>query len=159
MVVAIVTFSHPSTATAWEAGKGATMFGKAKVAAVLPVEDIDRTKSWYKDHLGVVPDAEGDTPEGFQITMGDVPVYFYKTEAPRGGTTALGFMVDDFDGWVRDLRAHEVKFEDYDLPDLHTENGIAEYMGVKSAWFKDSEGNILNIADAKAMAEAMKRAA
>jgi hypothetical protein len=41
-----------------------------------------------------------------------------------------------------------VTFEEYDLPEigLKTADGIAEFEGNKAAWFKDSEGNIVNIA-------------
>jgi hypothetical protein len=46
-----------------------------------------------------------------------------------------------------ELRSKGVKFEEYDMPDMgiKTSNGVAEFDGMKSAWFKDSEGNILNI--------------
>jgi hypothetical protein len=44
---------------------------------------------------------------------------------------------------VRELKARGVKFEDYDMPGMKTEGGIATAGGAKSAWFKDSEGNIL----------------
>jgi hypothetical protein len=41
-----------------------------------------------------------------------------------------------------------VVFEQYDLPGLKTdEHGIATIGPGKSAWFKDSEGNILSIAE------------
>ena len=38
--------------------------------------------------------------------------------------------------------------EDYDIPEigLKTVNGVAQFEGNKAAWFKDTEGNILNIA-------------
>ena len=36
-------------------------------------------------------------------------------------------------------------FEEYDMPGLKTVNGIAEIGGVKGAWFKDPDGNILAI--------------
>ena len=44
---------------------------------------------------------------------------------------------------VAELKARGVIFEDYDLPGLRTTNGIATGGGAKSAWFKDSEGNIM----------------
>lgn len=34
---------------------------------------------------------------------------------------------------------------EYDLPGLQTVNGIATGGGAKTAWFKDSEGNILAV--------------
>jgi hypothetical protein len=55
---------------------------------------------------------------------------------------------------VERLRAHGVVFEEYDLPDLRTVNGIAEVagnypskggVGEKAAWFRDSEGNLFGI--------------
>jgi hypothetical protein len=39
-----------------------------------------------------------------------------------------------------------VRFEDYDMPGLKTEKGVAEMEGMKAAWFKDPEGNILSLA-------------
>lgn len=35
--------------------------------------------------------------------------------------------------------------EEYDLPGIKTRNGIATGGGAKTAWFKDSEGNILAV--------------
>ena len=40
------------------------------------------------------------------------------------------------------LREKGVVFEQYDMTD---EQGIATMAGVKGAWFKDSEGNILSV--------------
>jgi hypothetical protein len=38
-------------------------------------------------------------------------------------------------------------FEEYDMAamGLKTVGGVAEVMGTKVAWFKDTEGNILNV--------------
>ena len=36
-------------------------------------------------------------------------------------------------------------FEDYDLPGLKTEQGIATAGDSKGAWFKDPDGNIIAI--------------
>lgn len=41
------------------------------------------------------------------------------------------------------MREKGVEFEDFDAPGLKTENGVADVSGIKSAWFKDSEGNYL----------------
>ena len=50
---------------------------------------------------------------------------------------------------MNDLRRKGIKFEEYDMPDigLKTTNGIASMRADghedKTAWFKDTEGNIL----------------
>jgi hypothetical protein len=44
---------------------------------------------------------------------------------------------------VRELKERGVAFEDYDLPGLKTEDGVATLGELQSAWFKDSEGNTI----------------
>ena len=38
-----------------------------------------------------------------------------------------------------------VKFEEYDMPGMTMKNSIATGGGAKTAWFKDTEGNILAV--------------
>lgn len=62
---------------------------------------------------------------------------------------ALGLQLDerrdDLPTIVADLRGRGVTFEEYDLPDLKTVNGIASVGDVRAAWCKDPDGNILAI--------------
>jgi hypothetical protein len=44
---------------------------------------------------------------------------------------------------VAELKSRGVKFEEYDMPEMKTVNGIAVAGGAKAAWFKDTEGNIM----------------
>ena len=44
------------------------------------------------------------------------------------------------------LKARGVIFEEYDMPSLKTINGVALMGPVKIAWIKDSEGNLLSVA-------------
>jgi hypothetical protein len=47
---------------------------------------------------------------------------------------------------VSELKRRGVVFEEYDMPPgLTTRNSIATGGGAKTAWFKDTEGNILAI--------------
>jgi catechol 2,3-dioxygenase-like lactoylglutathione lyase family enzyme len=55
------------------------------------------------------------------------------------------FVVDDVDAAVAGLRERGVVFEEYDLPGLRTEGGIATLGPVRAAWFKDPDGNILAV--------------
>ncbi len=57
----------------------------------------------------------------------------------------LTFEVSDMEDEVNALRVKGVNFEEYDMPGIKTQNGIATQGSVKAAWFKDSEGNILCI--------------
>ena len=61
--------------------------------------------------------------------------------------TAASLDVNDFDAAVEQLRSRGVAFEEYDMGEFRTENGVLTLpTGQKAAWFKDSEGNILAIA-------------
>ena len=55
------------------------------------------------------------------------------------------WQVEDVEREVAELKARGVAFEEYDTPGMKTVNGIAAAGGAKTAWFKDTEGNILAI--------------
>lgn len=65
----------------------------------------------------------------------------------------MGWEVTDIVATVAALRSRGVVFEEYDLPGLKTQHGIAAIegnypskgTGEYGAWFKDSEGNLLGI--------------
>ena len=116
----------------------------------LPAQDIERTKAWYKDKLGFTP-ARDLGPGGQLYMSGSTLFILYQT--PFAGTaknTLAGWVVPDIDKAMAELRAKGVKFEDYAMGDQgpNTENGVArdENSGA-AAWFTDSEGNILNLAE------------
>jgi hypothetical protein len=47
---------------------------------------------------------------------------------------------------VAEMRVRGVEFEQYDIPETRTENGIARTPGGgEGAWFKDSEGNLVGV--------------
>jgi predicted enzyme related to lactoylglutathione lyase len=53
--------------------------------------------------------------------------------------------VDDVEAEVAALKARGVVFEEYNMPGITMENSIATGGGAKTAWFKDTEGNILAV--------------
>jgi hypothetical protein len=65
----------------------------------------------------------------------------------------MAWEVADIESTVAALRSRGVVFEEYDLPDLKTVNGIATIqgnypskgVGERGAWFCDSEGNVLGL--------------
>ncbi len=85
---------------------------------------------------------------GLPIVCGhETNLILYRRDTPtKADHTAAGWMVDDIEEAVRDLRARGVVFEQYDMPGLKTnEQGIADSGTIKGAWFKDTEGNILSV--------------
>ena len=125
------------------------MLGDKRVATTIPVRDPAQARSFYEGTLGLkfsreLPDGSSEYECG-----GGTSVYTYPTEenAGKSPATLASFEVEDAEATVRAMREKGVTFEEYDLPGLKTENGIAELGGVKGAWFKDPDGNILAISD------------
>lgn len=57
-------------------------------------------------------------------------------------TWEVGDAIDDM---ARELRAKGIVFERYDMPGLTLEGDLYSGYGMKVGWFKDPDGNILNI--------------
>ena len=122
------------------------MFEKLMATAVLPASDIARAKQWWHDVLGRDPMYEDDEGEALYYDVGGMPVLVYRTDfAGTAQNTAFGLMTDDLDRDMTELRTHGVMFHDYDMPGLKTVDGVAEMGDGRSAWFTDSEGNIVNL--------------
>jgi len=135
------------------------MLTKSMFYPTLPASDIERAKRFYGETLGFNRiEGTGDLG-GVFFRGGDQVLFVYETTMTRGGNTALSFVVDDLDAEMAELRAKGVVFEDYAMPGLKTEGGVAEFDGMRSAWFKDSEDNILNIGQLSAEQARMMREA
>ncbi|MEU9044255.1 MULTISPECIES: VOC family protein [unclassified Kitasatospora] len=123
------------------------MLGDAQVLAMIPAADLARARAFYTDTLGLKLVEE--TPEDLTFESGGTRFGMYET--PSGGQAAhtlASFKVADLDGEVSALRARGITFEEYDFPGLKTVDGIAEGSdGLRAAWFKDSEGNVLCVAE------------
>ena len=123
------------------------MLAQAQIMAVVPVSDVEAGIRFYGDTLGLALKARrSDLPENreaeFEAGGGTLLVY-ESIGAGKSRHTVAGFRVDDIDETVSSLRERGVVFEEYDLPDLKTENGIAAVGDVRAAWCKDPDGNIL----------------
>lgn len=123
------------------------MLGKAEIAAIVPVSDIDKAVEFYGGALGLeLQVRRDDMPENreaeFRAGDGTLVVYESVAAGQSRGTIA-GFRVADIESVVAGLRERGVVFEDYDLPDLKTENGIGKIGDLLAAWARDPDGNIL----------------
>lgn len=116
------------------------------IGPMLAASDLNRAKSWWRDMLGFEPVEEFE---------GEVAVYssggkgFSLYATPSAGTaknTVAGWRVKDLRAEMAALRQRGVVFEDYDLPEFKTEDGVfADPDGDMSAWIVDSEGNTVAI--------------
>ena len=115
--------------------------------AALPVEDLARARRFYEEKLGMTPSHE---VEGalFYEGHGDSGFLLFPTGGrPSGQHTQMAWFVKDIAATVAELKRRGVRFEDYDFPGLKTIDGIADLGYEKSAWFRDSEGNLLALGE------------
>jgi len=120
------------------------MLSDRPLYAVLPASDIDRAEAFYRDVLGLVPTGHEMGNLVYRLAGGTFQIY-PTGNAGTAKNTTMGWSTDTFDEDVESLRAAGVVFEDYDLPEFKTVNGVATFGNEKSAWFTDTEGNILCI--------------
>lgn len=123
------------------------MLERASAHATIAVSDLERAKRFYGETLGL--SVKEERADGVTYQAGDTSFLVYPSQfAGTSQSTCMAFEVGgDVETVVKELRDRGVTFEEYDLPGLKTENGIAEIEGVKGAWFKDPDGNILAVAE------------
>ncbi len=122
------------------------MLGDTEAAANIAVKDIETARKFYEDILGLTPvGAEGQ--ELIVFRSGNSTINIYRSQyAGTNQATAVTWVVgDDVEGVVRALKAKGVTFEHYDMPDMTREGNVHVAGDMKVAWFKDPDGNILNI--------------
>jgi predicted enzyme related to lactoylglutathione lyase len=120
------------------------MLSNAPIRAYIPATDVARARKFYEEKVGLRPKME--YAGGVIYECGGTEVFMYPT--PNAGTSKASqafWQVADVEAEVADLKARGVKFEEYDMPGVTMKNSIATGGGAKTAWFKDTEGNILAI--------------
>ncbi len=119
------------------------MLQKSPMYAYLPAKDVARARQFYETKLGFVPKREAAGGVVYE-SAGGTACLLYPT--PNAGTSAASqayWLVADVEREVAELRAKGVTCEQYDMPGM--KDGIATFGGAKTAWFLDTEGNILAI--------------
>ncbi|HKI07339.1 MAG TPA: VOC family protein [Nitrososphaeraceae archaeon] len=123
------------------------MLGDKDAAANIAVKNLETAKKFYEDTLGLTQTgAEGQ--EVIVFRSGNSTVNVYRSQyAGTNKATAVTWMVgEDIEGVVQQLKAKGIIFEHYDMPGVTREGDVHIAGDMKVAWFKDPDGNILNIA-------------
>lgn len=116
----------------------------SEVHPVLPAADLRRARTYYHDMFDMDPIESGMGMLHYGAPQAGFDMY----ETPNAGTaqnTQMVWMTDDLDADMRRLRERGVVFEDFEIPGMTTVDGVVEQDGMRSAWFRDSEGNFIAI--------------
>ena len=115
------------------------------VVPYIPASDIARARKFYEEKVGLVPREEIAGGVVYECGNGSWIFLYHSGGAGTSKASQAFWQVSDVEAEVRELRAKGVVFEEYDVPGLKTVNGIATAGNSKTAWFKDSEKNIMAI--------------
>ena len=116
-----------------------------EVMATIAVKDIEVARQFYAGTLGLTL-AASDMPGLLTFNNGRVLVYQSMYAGTNQATSATWNVGDDIERIVQTLTSKGVVFEHYDFPDTTLDGDIHVAGKMKAAWFKDPDGNILNLA-------------
>ena len=117
---------------------------RSRAIAKIPAKDLDRARAFYRDRLGLEPAEEREG--GLRYLCGDTEFHVFLSAGEASGTaTQLGFEVEDIDAAFAALRGRGVAFEPDRVVDVGG-NYPSKGSGERGAWFRDSEGNVLGLA-------------
>jgi catechol 2,3-dioxygenase-like lactoylglutathione lyase family enzyme len=121
------------------------VFKDIKAFSGFSVDDLEKAKQFYGQTLGLDVSETNDLLQ-LHIAGGTTILVYPKDNHVPATFTILNFPVTDIEQAVDELTARGVRFEQYNLPGLVTdEKGIARGGGPNIAWFKDPAGNILSV--------------
>ena len=125
------------------------MLANSPIVAFVATTDPSRAKTFYRDVLGLLLISEDEYALVFDAhgTMLRVAIVGETVLAPY---TVLGWQVSDIDATVRGLLSKGVKFERYPWMEQDDLGIWSAPSGARVAWFKDPDGNILNLSNQSA---------
>ena len=124
------------------------MLRNAPIVPYIPVADVGRARKFYEEKIGLKPKEEYAGGVIYECGKGSWVFMYPSAGAGTSKASCAFWQVDDVEAEVAELKQRGIVFEEYDMPGLKTENSIAIGGGAKTAWFKDSEGNILAVSQA-----------
>lgn len=126
------------------------MLSNSEAIATVGVHDIARAREFRSTVLGLQEGDAADCTGGEVLSFqsGNSRIYVYRSEfAGTNQATAITWDVgDQIDEIVVDLKSKGAIFEHYSMEGMRLEGDVHIGGGMKVAWLKDPDGNILNIA-------------
>ena len=125
------------------------MLGDHPINPVLLAKDLAAAREFYHDKVGLEILMENDDTIVFGCGNGTQLDVTRSTVGTADEQTQVSWEVPDLRAEVAELRSRGVKVEDYDMPGLKTEDGIADLGFAWMAWIIDPGKNALSIMQLK----------
>jgi catechol 2,3-dioxygenase-like lactoylglutathione lyase family enzyme len=124
------------------------MLGDHPIHPVLLSTDLAEARVFYHDQLGL--EILNENPSSIQFRCGSTKLAVSaSTSGTSDSQTQVGWEVPDLRAELDDLRGRGIVIEEYDVPGLRTEDGIADIGFAWMAWITDPGRNSLAIMQLK----------
>ena len=122
------------------------MIQNATLKAFIPTADLDRSRQFYVDVLGL--EFVGVDPFAVTVRYGATPVRLVKVEKLSPAPfTILGWDVTDIRRHVRLLADAKLTFTRYEGLNQDEDAIWTAPGGGRVAWFRDPDGNVLSLSE------------
>jgi catechol 2,3-dioxygenase-like lactoylglutathione lyase family enzyme len=120
------------------------MLTDAKIVAFVAAHDLDRSREFYVDVLGLT--ILDESPYGLGLDSGGTELRVQAVKEVAVATyTALGWAVDDLDANVAHLRDQGIVFQRYDGLEQDEHDAWTAPDGTRVVWFLDPDDNVLSL--------------
>ena len=120
------------------------MVGDNRISAVLVSTDLDRSRQFYEERLGLRLSPETITNHlVFECGNGSTLLIYGRANANKADHTQVRFWTTDIAKDVAQLVDNGVEFDEYDTDTFKTVDHVVTSPIGRSAWFKDPDGNTI----------------
>ena len=122
------------------------MLGDIDAVANIAVENLETARKFYEGTLGLTQvAAEGQEVIVFKSGNSTLNVYRSQYAGTNQATAVTWVVGEDVEDVVRKLKDKGITFEHYDMPGMTRDGDVHVAGDMRVAWFKDPDGNILNV--------------
>jgi catechol 2,3-dioxygenase-like lactoylglutathione lyase family enzyme len=120
------------------------MVGDNRISAVLVSTDLDRSRQFYEEKVGLRLSPETITNHlVFEGGNGTTLLIYGRASGNKADHTQLRFWTTDIAKDVAQLVDNGVEFDEYDTDTFKTVDHVVTSPIGRSAWFKDPDGNTI----------------
>ena len=122
------------------------MLRDVDAVANLAVKDLEVSRKFYRDTLGLEQvGSEGEELLVFRSGKSLLNIYRSRFAGTNQATAVTWDVGSELEAVVRALKAKGIGFEHYDMPGQRLEGDVHVFDRMKVTWFKDPDGNLLNV--------------
>jgi catechol 2,3-dioxygenase-like lactoylglutathione lyase family enzyme len=122
------------------------MLGETNAVAMVAVKNLGAARKFYENTLGLKAiSTEGEEVVTYKSGGTLLNVYRSEFAGTNKATSVTWDVGKNVEEEAKALKAKGVPFEHYNMPGMKLKGDVHVADGMKVAWFKDPDGNILSL--------------